>query len=69
MSLFIQGFIISDVAFSVLLGGNAGRNPLLQQAISEPISVITPIREKMFGRREVVQQLPSALIVRYLTRR
>ena len=69
MSLFIHGFVIINLAFSVLLGGNAGCNTLLPQAIPEPISIIPPIRQKVFGCGEVIQQLSGALIIRHLTRR
>lgn len=69
MPLFIQGFVIIKLAFPVLLGGYAGRNLLFQQAIPEPISVITPIRQKVFGRRKVIQQLSCPPIIRHLTRR
>ena len=68
MSMFIQGFVISDLSFSVLLWRNAGRDPLFKQAIPEPISVITAIREKVFGRREVIQQLSRPFVIRHLTR-
>ena len=82
MSLFIHGFVIINLAFSVLLGGNAGCNTLLPQAIPEPISIIPPIHcpavvclqtmrggQKVFGCGEVIQQLSGALIIRHLTRR
>lgn len=69
MPLFIQYFIISYLAFPVLLGGDAGRNPLVLQAIPKPIRVIASIRKKMFGRGEVIQQLSGPRVVRHLTRR
>lgn len=69
MPLFIQGFVVINLAFPVLLGGNAGCNPLFQQAIPEPIRVLTPIRQKVFGGRKVIQQLSGPLIVRHLARR
>ena len=68
MSLFIQGFVIRNLAFPVLLGGNTRRNSLFQQTIPEPISVIAAIREKIFGCGEVIQQLSGSLIVRNLAR-
>ena len=69
MPLFIQDFIIVNFALPVLLGRDAGRNPLFQQAIPEPIRVITSICQKMLGRREIIQKLSGALVVRHLTRR
>ena len=69
MPLFIQGFVIRDLTFPVFLRGNAGRYPLFQQAIPEPISVITAICKKMFGCGEVAKQLSGTLIIRHLTGR
>jgi hypothetical protein len=69
MSLFVDDFIIWDMALSVLPGGNAGRNPLFQQAIPEPVSVIASIRKKMFGSGEIIQQFSGSFIVRHLARR
>ena len=63
MPLFIQGFVIRYLAFSVFLGRDAGRNALFQQPVPEPIRVITTIREKMFGGGEVIQQLSGPLII------
>jgi hypothetical protein len=67
MSLFIQGFVVIYLAFPVLLWGNTGRNSLFQQAIPEPIRVIPPIRQKVFGGGEIGQQLSGTLIIRHLT--
>jgi hypothetical protein len=66
MALFVQSFIIRDWAFSVLFGGNTGRDPLFLQAVPEPISVITSIRKKMFGCWKVTQQLSGPGVVRHL---
>lgn len=69
MPLFIHDYIISNLAFSVLLGWNAGRNPLLPKASPEPIRIIAPIRKEVFGRGKVIQQLSGPGVVRHLTRR
>lgn len=63
MALFIQSFIVRNLAFSVLLRGYARRDPLVQQAIPEPIGVIAAICKKMFGGGEVMQQPPGPLVV------
>jgi hypothetical protein len=55
--------------FRSFLGGDAGRNPLFQQAIPEPVSVIASTRKKMFGSGEIIQQFSGPFIVRHLTRR
>jgi len=63
MPLFIQGFVIVDLALPILLGGNAGHNSLFPQTISEPISIITTVRQKMFGGGESTQQFSSPLVI------
>ncbi len=55
MSLFIRGFVIINLDFSVLIGGNAGYNFLIQQAFSEPVRIMAPIRQKVFGGRKFIQ--------------
>ncbi len=69
MALFIQGFIIGNLVFSVLPGGNAGGDPLFLQAAPEPIRVIATVSNKGLGGGELTQQLPGSRIVRYLARR
>lgn len=67
MPLLIISFFICYLVFSVLLGGNKGRNPLFPQTVPEPISVTTPIRKKMFGGREALQQRSGNRVIRHLT--
>ena len=67
MPLSIQGFIIGYLELPVSLGRNAGRNSFFQQAIPEPIGVITAVRQKVFGGGEISQQFSGALVIRYLT--
>jgi len=61
MPLFILGFVIANLAFLVLPGRDAGCNPPFQQVIPEPIDVMTPIYQKVFGRKKVIQQLSYPL--------
>ena len=66
VALFVECFIVPDLDFAVLLRRDAGRDAFFDQSISEPVRVITPVRQKLFCFWQLVEQQGRALVIAHL---
>jgi len=63
MPLFIQIFIVTDGPLSVLSGRDARRNTSGEQGITEPVGVITTVRQKLLGLRQSIHKQGGSFAV------
>ena len=68
VALFVERFIVLDLDFAVLPWRDAGRNAFFDQGISEPVGIITAIRQKLFCSENPPNQDGSAFIITDLSR-
>ncbi len=69
MPLFIHGFVEAYPVFSILLWRDAGPNAFADQAITEPVGIVSFIRKQETGGERVGEQGSRAVKVRNLPRR
>ena len=66
MPLFIQLFIVRAGALSVLFGRDARRNASGEQGVTEPVGVVTTVRQKLPGLRQSIHKQGGSLVVAHL---
>ena len=54
VALLVESFIVFDLYFPFLLGRDAGLDAFAFQSLSEPIGIVTAIRQKMLGERQII---------------
>ena len=67
MALFVENFVVFDLYFSIFLRRNTGLDAFVLQDLPEPIRIITAIRQKLFGRWQIIDNQTRAFIVTHLS--
>ena len=63
MPLFIELFVIQNRFFSVSLAWDARGDAFVAQGIAEPVGIISPVREKLIGLGQAVEQSRRAFVI------
>ena len=62
VTLLVESFVVFDLYFPVLLGRDARLDAFAFQSLSEPIGIVTAIRQKMLGQRQIIDDQARAFV-------
>ncbi len=66
VSLLVESFVVFDLYLPVLFGRNAGFDAFVFQSFPEPIGIVAAIRQKMLGKRQIIDDQVRAFVITHL---
>ena len=66
VALLVESFVLFDLYLSVLLGRNTGLDAFVFQSFPEPIGIVAAIRQKMLGKRQIIDDQARIFVITHL---
>ena len=66
VALFVESLVVFDLYLSVLLGRNTGLDAFVFQSFPEPIGIVAAIRQKMLGKRQIIDDQARIFVITHL---
>ena len=66
VALHVESFVVFDLYSQALLGRYARLNAFTFQGLSEPNGIVTAIRQKLLGQRQIIDEQARAVVITHL---